>query len=169
MDPSEDTPADKRLERTLNDCWDLGDEEDRETIKGFARDWAAHIDTLDHEQLRRVHQGGHVIKLVPPGRLPDSAHVQIHVYRTGHAYGMWKIQCSPDGDRVEINRWLPYEYLPDGYFSAGSLHKSWSCAIEDWRSDPVGVLEEVRLGKRVAREAAPLLPLPDHLSPDAQV
>jgi hypothetical protein len=121
------------------------------------------LDSIDQEQLERVRRGGHEIRV-----LNDGAEVQVSIYRTGRAYGAWDLRCSPEGHLVHVDHLVPAEYRADGRWICLRRVEAWRFPADDWRTDPALHLSAVMPDARIARKAAPLLVLPDHVAPDAQ-
>jgi hypothetical protein len=160
----DDDDMDLSGEMTLGDMYRIGDSGGRKVIEDLAQ---AHADLLglnvDEDELRRVRTGGHAVRV---GDEPGIGEVQIEIYRTGPAYGYWNLSHSPEGHMVRIEHALPTSYKLSGRFDTCRTHHTWTVPAAEWRRDPATFIEDL-VGKKIAREVAPLLQLPDEIAPDA--
>jgi len=151
-------------ELTLGDIYLFADEKSRRAIDESFAGTAEINDRIGvkPEMLRLITTGGYRVRLVEQRSYVE---VQIEVYRTGKAYGLWMLSCSPEGHEVRIQHCLPITFATDGNWSEFRLHESWACPIDAWRKYPAEQVEHL-IGKKIAAEAAPLLPLPDKVAWD---
>jgi|GEM_PF-3121985 hypothetical protein len=157
---------------TLDDAYLLGDDEARQKIDRTRAVFGPLVDKLRSSgaDARLVARPGCRV-FVSERR--GSVTVHLDVFRPGPAYGSWTLRCSPEEDRVHVEHCFPEI---DSYgggplmvdWSSGRSSETWDFPVDVWRKSPVGCFEKL-VGTGAARAAAPRLPLPDHVAPDAQV
>ena len=150
-------------EWTLGDVYDTGDDATKKEITDLLQ---AHSDylasSIDQDQLKMVRSGGHLVR--PANRQGE---VQVTIYRSGPAYGMWSFGHSPEGHEVRIEHSIPTSYRPDGGFDTGKLDKSWVVSAADWRRLGQEGFVGHYIGKKIAKEVASVFRLPLTVAPDA--
>ena len=154
------TTIDNLPEPTVGDAYDLSDGADRDQWDALLEEGARAIfDRTDEERviLERVRTGGHTVQLCDrPGRRPE---VLCSIYATGKRYGGWHFAQSPDGDRVEIDHYLPLEYdMRTGGWLISEPHKSWTISIDAWLLHGADLIDDF-VGKRVGAKVHALLPI----------
>jgi hypothetical protein len=103
----------------------------------------------------------HVVRVVD-----DGTEVQIDIYRSGPCYGLWILTVPPEGHEVRVEHAIPTEFSPDGGWCACRPKGEWVVPAEAWERDPM--MFEEWVGKRVARDAVPLLRFPKSRQPRSQ-
>jgi hypothetical protein len=107
---------------------------------------------MDPEQLQRVRSGGHFVR-----RFEGHGNygVQVDIYRTGHAYGVWSFTQSADGRLVVVEHALPTSYGTDGHFGTHRFLKDWAVPMDVWQRDAIDFMEHY-VGRTIAREVEQL-------------
>ncbi len=155
-----------KLEWTLGDMYAMADAWTRREMEDDFQNASELISRdIDPFALRLVRTGGHDLRVTDTGGVCE---VQIDIYRTGRAYGFWSLGHSPEGHEVRIDHQWPTSYTADGRWMTLRPIESWTVAASLWKKDPVAFIEDL-MGKRIAREVAPLLRLPPNVAPDAQI
>jgi len=157
---------DDPVQWTLGDLYEVGGDEFKKELDDVARPYLDYLGTIDQDQLKRVRSGGHRVRVMDHY---GACEVQVDIYRTGRAYGFWRLTHSPEGHEVRIEHYLPILYRNDGGW--GTLDapiEAWTVRADHWRQNPTAYIEDL-VGKRIAREVGPLLQLPPTVAPDALI